>query len=87
MVKRMKTTLELPDAVYRQIKARAALKGQSIKAFFLDAIRDKLALERANGAKKAGWRAAFGKVRAEDVAEVQQIIDEEFSQIRQEDWT
>ena len=39
----MKTTLDLPDRLYRQIKARAALRGQTVKAFFLDALRDKLA--------------------------------------------
>ncbi|WP_126445453.1 hypothetical protein [Sulfuricystis multivorans] len=27
----MKTTLELPDDLYRQVKATAALKGQSVK--------------------------------------------------------
>jgi hypothetical protein len=27
----MKTTVEIPDALYRQVKARTALKGQSIK--------------------------------------------------------
>lgn len=40
----MKTTVELPDSLYRQIKARAALQGQSIKAFFLDALREKLGM-------------------------------------------
>ena len=28
----MRTTLELPDELFRQVKARAALKGTSIKA-------------------------------------------------------
>jgi len=42
----MKTTVEVPDTLYRQIKARAALKGQTIKAFFLEAIREKLLTDR-----------------------------------------
>lgn len=80
----MKTTVELPDQLYRRIKARAALRGQSVKAFFLDALRDKLAQESARD--NAGWKAAFGTARAEDVAEVQRIIDEEFSKIDPEGW-
>ena len=83
----MKTTVELPDSLYRQIKARAALRGQTIKAFFVDAIRDKLA---ADGVKRkqgeTGWRAAFGAAPAKDVAEVQRLIDEEFSKIDPEGW-
>jgi hypothetical protein len=89
----MKTTVEVPDKLYRQIKALAALKGQTIKSFFLDAIRDKLIAE--NGAKRgttrtkkeeAGWRAAFGAADPKAVAEVQRIIDEEFSRIDPEGW-
>jgi hypothetical protein len=83
----MKTTVEVPDRLYRQIKARAALRGQTIKAFFLDAIRDKLAADAGAANKKnIGWRAVFGKGNKEDVAEVQRIIDEEFSRIDPEGW-
>jgi hypothetical protein len=82
----MKTTLDLPDRLYRQIKARAALRGQTVKSFFLDAIRDKLAADAKATGKQSGWRAVFGKANKEDVAEVQRIIDEEFSRIDPEDW-
>jgi hypothetical protein len=82
----VKTTLELPDKLYRRIKARAALRGQTIRAFFLDAVRDKLASERAISSQETGWRAVYGKARPEDVADVQRIIDEEFSRIDPEDW-
>jgi hypothetical protein len=82
----MKTTLELPDRLYRQIKARAALRGQTIKAFFLDAVRDKLAAERNAKSRQAGWRAVYGKARPADVGDVQRILDEEFEQIDPEGW-
>lgn len=82
----MKTTVELPDQLYRRIKARAALRGQTVKAFFLDALRDKLAQEGAPSKGEVGWRAAFGAARREDVEKVQQIIDEEFSTIDPEGW-
>ena len=82
----MKTTVELPDKLYRQIKARAALRGQTIKAFFLDALRDKLATEKSQSQAEAGWRAVFGKAKKEDMDELQQIVDEEFSRIDPEEW-
>jgi hypothetical protein len=82
----VKTTLELPDRLYRQIKARAALRGQTIKAFFLDAVRDKLAAERSAAASQTGWRAVFGKAKLADVDDVQRILDEEFENIDPEDW-
>ena len=81
----MKTTLEISDAVFRQIKARAALKGQTMRDFVVEAIRDKIASE-AKSAKPRGWRAVFGKAAAADVAKVQKTIDAEFSRIRYEDW-
>jgi len=86
MVAHMKTTLEVPDGLYRQIKARAALKGQTIRAFFLDAIQAKLTAERAGPRKTAGWRSVFGAVPKDDIAELQRILDDEFSQIDSEDW-
>ncbi len=82
----MKTTLDLPDRLYRQIKARAALKGQTIKSFFLDAVRDKLTAERNRKTEEAGWRAVFGKANPDDVADVQRLIDEEFSSADAEGW-
>lgn len=82
----MKTTVELPDQLYRRIKARAALRGQTVKAFFLDALTDKLGQEGASSKSEVGWRAAFGAARREDVAKVQRIIDEEFSRIDPEGW-
>ena len=91
----MKTTVEIPDTLYRQLKARAALKGQTIKDFLVEAVRAKLAKDSTKLAKdksksksngKTGWRAAFGVADPKDVAEVQRIIDEEFSTINPDDW-
>jgi hypothetical protein len=82
----MKTTVEIPDSLYRQIKARAALKGQSIKDFLIEAVRSKLAGEKTKPKGKTGWEAVYGAADPEEVAEVQRIIDEEFSRIDPEDW-
>jgi hypothetical protein len=82
----MKTTVEVPDSLYHQIKAQAALQGQSIKAFFVDALREKLGIGGEVNEEQVGWRAAFGAADPEAVAEVQKIIDEEFSKVDPEDW-
>jgi hypothetical protein len=82
----MKTTVEMPEKLYRQVKARAAAKGQTIKAFLINALEDKLAWENQRNGKESGWRAVFGKAKKEDVEAVQNAIDEKFDLIRLEDW-
>ena len=82
----MKTTVEVPDRLYRQLKARAALQGQTVKAFLIEAIRDKLLSDKKDTAEVQGWRAAFGAADPETVADVQRIVDEEFSDIDPGDW-
>lgn len=83
----MKTTVEIPDALYRQLKARAALHGKSVKDFLLEAVRAKLANERSKPKDKSGWRAVFGAADPQEIAELQRIIDDEFSRIDPEGWS
>jgi hypothetical protein len=80
----MKTTIDIPDAIYRQVKARAALQGQTVRGLFLEAIREKLTTRRHR--TQAGWRAVFGKADKKAADEVQRIVDEEFSKIDPKDW-
>ena len=52
----MRTTIDIPDALGRQAKSRAALAGQSLKCFITQALERQLAAgvltgpERTNGA-------------------------------------
>jgi hypothetical protein len=39
----MKTTLEIPDALFRRVKATAAQRGQSLKDFVTEALQLQLA--------------------------------------------
>ncbi len=39
----MRTTIELPDSVYRKLKARAALEGSSVKRVLLRLVQRELA--------------------------------------------
>ncbi len=82
----MKTTVELSDAIYRQVKARASLKGQTMKAFFIEALKEKLHQESNLASGQPGWMRVFGKASESSIAEVQAIIDEAFSKIDVDDW-
>jgi hypothetical protein len=77
----MKTTVEIPDTLYRQLKARAALEGQTVKDFLVDAVRAKLAISKPKSKQKTGWQAVYGAADPKEIAELQRIIDEEFSRI------
>jgi hypothetical protein len=41
----MKTTLEIPDAVFRRAKSAAAERGIPLREFVTEAVRDKLVAE------------------------------------------
>ena len=84
----MKTTLELPDPLFRRAKATAAERCQSLKEFVTEALRDKLALAadrtRANAPE---WMRGFGKLKRlhKETVRVQSVVDEEFEVIEPED--
>ena len=45
----MKTTLEIPDELFREAKARAALEGRKLKDLVADGLRAVLAAKAAGG--------------------------------------
>ena len=51
----MRTTIDIPDGIYRQIKARAARDGRSVKSLILDAVAQALSAKRS----KAGQRVTL----------------------------
>jgi len=82
----MKTTIEIADDIFRAVKARASLNGQTLKSFFLEAIQDKLRKESKKQSRQSGWRKVFSGAPESVVSEVQDVIDKEFSQINPDDW-
>jgi hypothetical protein len=81
----MKTTLEIPDAVFRRAKSAAAERGIPLREFVTEAVRDKLVTDAK--ATEKPWMAAFGKLRhlRKETARINRIIEEEFEQIEAED--
>jgi hypothetical protein len=81
----MKTTLEIPDAVFRRAKSVAAERGIPFREFVTEAVRDKLASDAK--AAQQPWMTAFGKLRhlRQETAKINRLIEEEFEQIEAED--
>jgi hypothetical protein len=81
----MKTTLEIPDPIFRRAKSVAAELGIPFRQFVTEAVQDKLKAP-ARSAEKP-WMKTFGKLRHlhKETARINRIIDEEFDQIEAED--
>ena len=80
----MKTTLEIPDAIFRRAKSLAAERGIPFRALVSEAVVDKLQAENGQGKP---WMAAFGKLRhlRQETARINRRIEREFEQIEPED--
>jgi hypothetical protein len=82
----MKTTLDIPETLLRRVKARAALKGGSMREFFVDAVEDKLRAEGGEPERVRGWRTVFGKLPKGATAAVDTTLQGEFESVDPEAW-
>src|SRR5215210_4840134 len=82
----MKTTLEIPDDLFRQTKAVAALRGESLKDFVTEALQAHLERQTPGSSTERGWRTVFGRARREDVEPVDTLISEEFEHVELDEW-
>jgi hypothetical protein len=82
----VKTTLEIPDAIFRRAKSVAAGRGIPFREFVTEAVQEKLGSE-ATAVEKPWVKLAGGlkHLRAE-TQRINRIIKEEFEQIDSEDW-
>lgn len=82
----MKTTLEIPDELFRRSKATAALRGESLKDFVAGALRERLEHLPPGAPTEPGWRKVFGKARPEDIAAVDAVIEEHLERVDPDEW-
>jgi len=84
----VKTTVEIPDRLFRRAKARAAERGQTLKEFLSEALQEKL-LSRTGNAHPAEpeWMRGFGKLQHlhQETARIQRRLDEVFETLDPED--
>ncbi len=84
----MKTTIEIPDPVFRRAKAKAAERGQALRAFVTEALQEKLSRGNVrSGADPPRWMKGFGQLRPlrRETARIQRVIDREFGVVEPED--
>lgn len=83
----VKTTIELPDTLFRSAKACAAKEGVSLRIFFERAVVSQLQRQPQLQTLPT-WHRSFGKLKNIKAAtrEVQQVVDREFSRIEDESW-
>jgi hypothetical protein len=83
----MKTTMEIPDPLFRKAKSKAAERGQSLKELVTEALQEKLAAATSARVGEPEWMQGFGKLRRlrRETARIQAAIDEAFEVIEPED--
>lgn len=83
----MKTTLEIPDPIFRRAKARAAERGIPLRQFVTEAVEEKLGNGTQTGDKP--WMKHVGQLRhlKKDIRRIDAIIEREFERIDPEEWT
>lgn len=83
----MKTTLELPDSLFRRAKSSAARKGQTMTAFVTSAVESKLAADETAATEKP-WMQFKGLLRNDrkEASRILRRIEKSCEQVIPEDW-
>jgi hypothetical protein len=82
----MKTTLEIPDLVFRRAKSVAAARGIPLREFVTEAVKDKLASDAK--ASEKPWVKHMGKLKhlRKESARINRLIEEDSEKIDMEMW-
>jgi len=82
----MKTTLEIPDAIFRRAKPVAAARGIPLREFVTEAVREKLAAKAKTGEKP--WLKLMGRLKHlhKETERIDKFIEESSEQIDAEMW-
>jgi len=81
----VKTTLEIPDPIFRKAKATASAMGIPLREYITQAVEEKLSLGRQRPDRP--WLECAGELAHlhRETLRIQKIIDDEFEQIEPED--
>ena len=82
----MKTTLEIPDSVFRRAKSKAAERGIPLRQFVTEAVEQKLREPSPGGEKP--WMKHIGKLKDlhEETKRIDEFIEEAFETIDEDMW-
>ena len=83
----MKTTLEIPDAIFRRAKSKAAERGIPLRQFVTEAVEDKL--KNSSSTVERPWMKHVGKLKHlhKEIEQLDRDIEEAFEKIEPEMWT
>jgi len=83
----MKTTLEIPDSVFRRAKSKAAERGIPLRQFVTEAVEDKLKATPSAGQKP--WMKHVGKLKdlRKETQRVKKVIEQAFEKVEPEMWS
>jgi hypothetical protein len=88
----MKTTVEIPDTLFRKAKATAAEQGVPLKDLLSDAVRQYLQRGAADSSKNKPssppWMSAFGGLRSlhKETKRINRGLEQEFERIEEDEW-
>jgi hypothetical protein len=83
----VKTTIDIPDELFRLAKARASLRGISLRQFVTDTLRARLEREeKLARATDPPWMKGFGGLAdlAGETGRIRALIEKEFESIETE---
>ena len=82
----MKTTLEIPDALFRRAKSTAAQQGIPLRQFVTEAVEEKLKISSVEARKP--WMRHIGKLKrlSRETQRIDKVIEDSFEQIEPETW-
>jgi hypothetical protein len=82
----MKTTLEIPDAIFRRAKSAAAERGVPLREFVTQAVKDRLAVHASSA--EGPWVKHMGKLKHlhKETERINRLIEESCEKIDGEMW-
>ena len=83
----MKTTLEIPNSVFRRAKSVAAARGIPLREFVTEAVKEKLATEAQAGERP--WLKHLGKLKHlhRETVRINRLIEEDSERVDTEMWS
>ncbi len=85
----MKTTLEIPDMLFRKAKSQAAQEGKPLKDLFAEGLEMRLRIRGAEFTElEKPWMQAFGGLYSlhEENLNIDGVIQAEFGEIDKDQW-
>jgi hypothetical protein len=82
----MKTTLEIPDTVFRRAKSKAAEQGIPLRQFVTEAVE--VRLKAAPAVRQKPWMKHMGKLKGlrKEAARISKVIEAAFEEVDSEMW-